>query len=74
MDWELGIGICTLVYGMDSQQDLLDSTGKSTQYSVITYVGKDICICIIESLRSTAELVQYCKSTMTSITFLKNKK
>ena len=25
---------------MDKQQDLLDSTGNSTQYSVVTYMGK----------------------------------
>ena len=42
------------------------STGNSTQYSVITYNGKesekimDICICITESLCCTPE-TQHCK-------------
>ena len=42
MDWELGIGKCTLLY-MEwmINGDQLYSTGKSTQCSVITYMGKE---------------------------------
>ena len=32
----------TTIYKIDNQQDLLYSTGNSTQYSVITYYGKRI--------------------------------
>ena len=28
------------IYGMDEYEDLLYSTGKSTQYSVVTYMAK----------------------------------
>ena len=42
MDWEFGIGTCTLLY-MEQMvsRDLLYSTGNSTQYSVILYMGKE---------------------------------
>ena len=42
MDWELGIGKCTLLY-MEwmINGDQLYSRGKSTQCSVITYMGKE---------------------------------
>ena len=42
MDWEFGIGICTLLY-MEwmVDVDLLYSTGNSIQYPVITYVEKE---------------------------------
>lgn len=52
MDWELGIGTFTLLYvEWMVNRDLLHSTGNSTQYSVITYMGKEsekawICVCI----------------------------
>ena len=36
--------------------DLLYSTGKSTQYSVIVYMRMDMCICITESLCCAAEV------------------
>ena len=36
--------------------DLLYSTGKSTQYSVIVYMRMDTCICITESLCCVAEV------------------
>ena len=41
MDWDFGIGICTLLY-MEwlINEDLLHSTGNSPQYSVITFMGK----------------------------------
>ena len=40
--WEVGIDIYTLLY-MEwiSNKDLLHSTGKSTQYSVVTSMGKE---------------------------------
>ena len=42
MDWGFGIGICTLKYTERlTNGDLLYSTENSTQYSVITYVGKE---------------------------------
>ena len=42
MDWGFRTGICTLRY-MEwlANGDLLDSTENSTQYSVISYVGKE---------------------------------
>lgn len=36
--------------------DLLYSTGKSAQCSVITLTGMDMCICMVESLSCTAEI------------------
>ena len=33
--------IHTTIYKIDKQQDLLSNTGNSTQYSVITYMGKE---------------------------------
>ena len=43
MAWGFGMGICTLRY-MEwlANRDLLHSTGKSTQYSVIIYMGKNL--------------------------------
>ena len=46
----------TLVNGMGGQWDMLYSTGKSTQCSVITYMGMDVCICVAESLCYTADI------------------
>ena len=40
MGWEFGTGLCTLRYTAPNG-DLLCSTGKSTQYSVIIYMGKE---------------------------------
>ena len=61
---DLGTDICTL---MDMKcmvhSDLLYSTGKSTQYSVITYAGKknlkrmDMCVCITELYCCIAEIL-----------------
>ena len=60
MKWE--IEIYTLLYIKQiTNKDLLYSTGNSTQYSVMTYMGKeskkrvDICKCITDSLCSTEE-------------------
>ena len=43
MDWEFGTGICTLLY-MERMvnRDLLNSTGDSTQCSVIIYMEKNL--------------------------------
>ena len=42
INWETGIDIHTLLYikGI-TNKDLLYSTGNSTQYSVMTYMGKE---------------------------------
>lgn len=51
-----GINIYTSLFVKQiTNKDLGYSTGKSTQYSVITYMGKEskrmnICICMIDSL------------------------
>ena len=50
MYWEVAVGICTLLYTkLVSNNDLLYSSGKSTQYSVIAYMWgkilkKNVCI------------------------------
>ena len=42
INWESGINIYTLLYIKEIiNKDLLYSTGNSTQYSVITYNGKE---------------------------------
>ena len=51
--------VYTTIYKIISK-DLLYSTGSATQYSVITYMGKEseengICICLTESLCCTRE-------------------
>ena len=33
--------IHTTIHKIEPKKDLLDSTGKSTQYSVMTYMGKE---------------------------------
>ena len=42
MDWQFVIGVCTLLY-MEwmANRDLLNSTGNSTQYPAMTYLGKE---------------------------------
>ena len=59
---ETGIDMYTLLcIKQRTNKDLLYSTGNSTQYSVMTYMGKasknrvDICICITDSLCCVAE-------------------
>ena len=40
--WDLGINIYTLLYVKQIiNKDVLDSTGNSTQYSLITYMAKE---------------------------------
>ena len=42
MDWEFGLGIHTLLYTkLIGNKDLLYSSGKSIQYSVMAYMGKE---------------------------------
>ena len=42
INWETGIDIYTLLYIKQiTNKDLLQSTGNSTQYSVMTYMGKE---------------------------------
>ena len=41
MDWEFGMGICTLWYmELLANMDLLYSTGNSTQYALTIYMGE----------------------------------
>ena len=43
INWEIGIDIYTLLYiKSKTNKDLLYSTGNSTQYSVMTYMGKNL--------------------------------
>ena len=50
MNWEIGADIYTLPYIKEmTNKDLLHSTRNSTQYSVMTYMGKESreeCICV----------------------------
>ena len=55
MNWEIGIDIYTLLFTKQiTNKDLLYRKGNSTQYTVMTYMGKeskkrvDICICITD--------------------------
>ena len=42
INWEVGIDIYTLLYMKEiTKKCLLYNTGNSTQYSVMTYVGKE---------------------------------
>ena len=61
MDWEAGIGICTLLHAKSiSNKELLYSLVKSIQYSVTAYMGKAskkewICIRMADLLCCTPE-------------------
>ena len=62
INWEIGIGTYTLLYIKEiTNKDLLYSSGNSTQYSVMTFMGEeskkrqDICICITDSLCCTPD-------------------
>ena len=57
-DWEFGTGIIQAIFYIEwmVSGQLLDSTGTSTQCSVITYMGMDLCIFTTELLCSTAEI------------------
>ena len=41
VNWETGIDIYTLLYIKINNKDLLYSTEKATQYSVMAYMGKE---------------------------------
>ena len=42
INWETGIDIYTLLYIKQiTNKDLMYNTGNSTQYSVMTYMGKE---------------------------------
>ena len=42
INWEIGIDIYTLLYKKQiTNKDQLFSTGNSTQYSAMTYMGKE---------------------------------
>ena len=62
INWESGIAIYTLLYIKQiTNKNLLYSTGNSTQYPLMNFMGiesikrVDICICITDSLCYTAE-------------------
>ena len=43
MNWETGTDVYTLLYiKQTTNKDLLYSTGNSSQYSVMTYMGKEL--------------------------------
>ena len=43
MNWETGTDVYTLLYiKQTTNKDLLYSTGNSSQYSVMTYMGKEV--------------------------------
>ena len=57
MNWEVGTDVYTLLCVKQmTNENLLYSTGNSTQHSVVTSVGReskervDICVCITDSL------------------------
>ena len=70
MHWETGIDINTSLSIIQiTHNNLLSSTGNSTQYSVMAYVEKEskkrgCIICITDSLCCTAETKRHCKSTI----------
>ena len=70
INWDNGIDIHTLLYTKSvSNKDLLYSTGKSIQYSVIAYIGKESdkeYVCIHTHTYKTESL--YCTSE-TNTTF-----
>ena len=59
INWEIGIDIQTLLYIKEiTNKDLLYSTGNSTQYSVMTFMGKETkkeWIYVYDSLCRTPE-------------------
>ena len=58
MNWEFGIDIYTVLYIKYITNKDLYSTGNSTEYSVMAYMGKEskrVDICITDSLCCTPE-------------------
>ena len=71
INWEIGIDIYTLLYiKYITNKDLLHSTGISSQYSVMTYMGKEskkewICVYVyLIHFAVQQKLTQHCKSTI----------
>ena len=73
INWQIGIDIYTLLcIKYITKKNLLYSTGNSTQYSVMAYMGKEskkkkkrVAICIYIKLTHFAvhlKLTQHCKS------------
>ena len=60
MDWEFGISKLLCIEWINNKV-LLYSTGNYIEYSMINHNGKDVYMCITESLSSTAE---HCTSTL----------
>ena len=79
MDWGFGIGICTLQY-MEwmFNGDLLYSIRNSTQYSVITYMGKEsekkMDVCVTKSLGSRTQIITTLKINYNSLKLKKIKR
>ena len=74
MDWEAGIGLYTLLYiKLINNKDLLDSLGKSIQYSVIVYMEKESekeHIYMADSVFCTSETETAFQVTYTPIKFI----
>ena len=74
--WEMSIDIYTLLY---IKENLLCSTGNSTQYSVMAYIEKesknrvDTGMCITESLCCTPETITHYKTARIQKKILKKK-
>ena len=56
-EWEFGVNRCKRLY-MEwiNNKALPNSTGNYIQYSLISHIEKNVCICITESLWSTEEI------------------
>ena len=68
--WIGGLGLAYTHYGIWNGWSMgifLYSRGKSTQYSMTTYMGMDMCRCITESLSCTAEINTTLSINYTSI-------
>ena len=81
MDWEIGTDIYTLLcIKQITNENLLYSTGSSTQYSVMAYMGRkspkrgDICVCIADSLCYTTETNRTLQSNYTPVKIFKKYK
>ena len=72
MNSEIGIDIYTLLcIKQITNENILCSIGNSTQYSVMTYMGKeskrvDTCTCVTDSLCCRVE-TEHCKTKLVKI-------
>ena len=77
-NWKAGNNINTLLYiKLTANKDLLYSTGRSTQQSVITYMGKKEQIHVYAGSIDFAvhlKIIQHWKSTIRQKFFLKKKR